>query len=124
MPSSLPADDAEELRFVDSRIEAGGAGGAKAGSFLLAPGEAIEGRFNGRPIAELSLKPAAAQLKAGFEGPLVRLEAAAEGLAEGIELVFEDGALDAIASDNATNQTFLMAGLQGREYGVFFPRLA
>jgi len=90
LPSSLPADDAEELRFVDSRIEAGGAGGAggaKAGSFLLAPGEAIEGRFNGRPIAELSLKPAAAQLKAGFEGPLVKLEAAAEGLAEGVELV-------------------------------------
>ena len=45
LPPSAGSDDAEGIRFADSRIS----GGEEGRSFRLTPGERLVGRFNGRP---------------------------------------------------------------------------
>jgi len=76
LPAKAGSDDEESLRFADARI----LGSSDKPSLLLSPGDRLVGRFNGRPIARLALEPATAALKASFDGPIVTLEAAAEGL--------------------------------------------
>ena len=83
LPSALEADDAEALRFSDERIEASGEGS----TFLLAPGDTLQGRFNGRPVEDVSIRPATDRLEASFEGPIVRLKALAEGVPAQASLV-------------------------------------
>jgi hypothetical protein len=91
LPSAVGIDDGEGIRFADSRVSI--ADGKT--SFLLAPGEALRGRFNGRPIKAVALKPATQALKASFEGPLVAIAGKAEGLAPetSLELTTVDGDL-------------------------------
>jgi len=91
LPASAGSDDEEGIRFADSRITQADSGA----SFLLAPGEKLDGRFNGRPIRSVALKPATAVLEASFAGPLVSIAAKAAGLAPGtlLELTTVDGDL-------------------------------
>jgi hypothetical protein len=91
LPPAAGSDDEEGIRFADARVSR--ADGKT--SFLLAPGERLEGRFNGRPIRSVTVKPATPCLEAAFEGPLVSIEAKAEGLAPqaSLELTTVDGDL-------------------------------
>jgi hypothetical protein len=77
LPPTAGTDDEEGIRFWDSRISI--ADGKT--SFLLAPGEKLGGRFNGRPLRSVAIKPETPSLAASFDGPLVAVEARAEGLA-------------------------------------------
>jgi hypothetical protein len=79
--AAAASDDDEGLRFVDSRIvDAGG-----RPSLPLAPGDKIVGRFNGRPIKSVAIKPATPALAASFDGSSVAIEGKAEGLAASAE---------------------------------------
>jgi hypothetical protein len=83
LPSGLKDDDGEALRFEDERITSAEDGA----TFLLAPGDRIVGRFNGRPIERLWFKPAASVLAASFDGAAVSIDAKEEGIVSGAELV-------------------------------------
>lgn len=79
---SPPADTADALRFWDIALGPGGPGSGEAPHLSLAPGQTLEGWWNGRPLTSLGLvSPAPAQAAAlvpSFEGGLLRLEAKAE----------------------------------------------
>jgi hypothetical protein len=85
LPPSAGSDDAEGVRFADSRIVSDDS----SKSFLLAPGDKLVGRFNGRPIKGVSIAPAAPALGASFDGSSVTIEAAAEGLVRSATLSVE-----------------------------------
>ncbi len=75
-PTAAGTDDAEGLRFADSRIvQADG-----KTSFLLAPGDSLVGRFNGRAIKSVAIAPATPCLGAVFDDSTVTITAAAEGI--------------------------------------------
>jgi hypothetical protein len=74
MTAAAGEDDADGLRFADARIDRAGP------SVLLSPGDTLSGRFKGRGIRSVALKPATDLLEAGFEGPIVSLRAKAEGI--------------------------------------------
>ena len=76
LSSAATADDAEGLRFADSRIVL--AEGKT--SFLLVPGDKLVGRFNGRPIKTVAITPESSSLAAAFDGSSVSIEAAAAGI--------------------------------------------
>ncbi|MBL8966624.1 MAG: hypothetical protein JNG85_06415, partial [Spirochaetaceae bacterium] len=75
-PGAPPADDADGLRFHDERLTS--ADGKQRA--LLAVGDRLAGRWNGRPLRSVAVEPAGAVLAASFDGAAVLLEAKAEGL--------------------------------------------
>jgi hypothetical protein len=89
LPAAAGSDDDEGIRFADMRI----AQTDGKPSFLLSPGDVLVGRFNGRPIRSLSIKPATALLDASFEGSSVKIAGKSEGVApeESLELTTVDG---------------------------------
>jgi hypothetical protein len=91
LPPSAGSDDEEGIRFADGRIE--DVDGKT--SFLLASGERLIGRFNGRPIRSVSVRPATSALEASFDGTSVSIEGKAEGLVPqaSLELTTVDGDL-------------------------------
>ena len=87
LSSAATADDAEGLRFADSRIVL--AEGKT--SFLLVPGDKLVGRFNGRPIKTVAIAPESSTLAAAFDGSSVSIEAAAAGIVPSATLTVADG---------------------------------
>jgi hypothetical protein len=89
LPGQVATDNEDQIRFFDAR--AGEAAGATV--FLLAPGDIVEGRFQGRPIESLEFKPSTDSLAASFDGASLRIEAKTEGLPPllSLEAVTVDG---------------------------------
>ncbi len=74
IPPTAGEDDAEGVRFHETAFDdQGGTPRAR-----LAVGEALTGRFKGRPIASVALDPPRANLSASFDGFTLRVEALAE----------------------------------------------
>jgi hypothetical protein len=82
LPPAAGLDTAEGLRFADERIVE--AEGAKR--VLLAPGEKIAGRFNGRPILSVQIRPATPLATVDFDGNFVALHAVSEGVSQGLKI--------------------------------------
>ena len=89
LPALSGVDDGEGLRFEDSRV-AESDDGIKV---LLAPGDMLTGRFNGRAIAKLALVPPTSLLEAAFDGAIVTVTAKGEGptAATKVEVTTVDG---------------------------------
>ena len=71
LPAQAGVDDEDGLRFFDSRIAQVG-GGQRV---VMGPEESLIGRFNGRPIASVSLIPPNPSLVVANEGAIVSISA-------------------------------------------------
>ena len=89
LPPSAGVDDDEGLRFEDERV----AEGEDGKRILFKPGDKLSGRFNGRPIGAVYLRPESPALAVAFDGTSVSIEAKAEGRVEGakVEVKTADG---------------------------------
>jgi hypothetical protein len=84
-------NDAEGIFFADSRIG--------SGPILLAPGEAISGYFNGRPVKDVKLEPEGSVVSASFDGRFIAITASKEGTQDGVRLHLSTMDGDSFQSD-------------------------